>query len=405
MNSELSSPGVEPAIPASAGLGPDLNSKRSSVLFAADTFPFRIPPILLEGDDVEPAAETEDAQKFSLGTETPAEEAQPEGELPDSYGTQKVLLTARDPHWLCAHWDLTPEQQQKHAARAEDGLLRLRVYRNAVSDRPVAEVQVHPDSRHWFVHVEKAGAPYIAELGYREQANDWSAISVSASVATPPDAMSRNTQAEFATIPIGTPMSTLVSLARPALGEKVPLAEALETVRRNGHPELPSAPPVATWTSQQRDALMASIRDWAPQPQSFPATISSWPGGVSSPGETPSGLPTSRMDFSSPHPQPSDKQFWFKVNVELVLYGSTEPDAKVAISGKEVRLNPDGTFRFRFALPDGKYELPVVAVSSDQSDVRAAELKFTRATRVSGDVGAHPHAPDLRPPGGCIESR
>ena len=58
----------------------------------------------------------------------------------------------------------------------------------------------------------------------------------------------------------------------------------------------------------------------------------------------------------------------------------------------------DGTFSFRFALPDGKYDLPAVAVSADGDDARAAELKFSRETEYLGDVGAHPQDPALKPP-------
>ena len=52
----------------------------------------------------------------------------------------------------------------------------------------------------------------------------------------------------------------------------------------------------------------------------------------------------------------------------------------------------------RFALPDGRYEMPVVAVSADETDGRAADLKFTRTTEFLGDVGAHPQDPALKPP-------
>jgi hypothetical protein len=49
-------------------------------------------------------------------------------------------------------------------------------------------------------------------------------------------------------------------------------------------------------------------------------------------------------------------------------------------------------------LPDGKYELQVVAVSADQTDGRAAELVFSRSTEIRGDVGAHPQDPELKRP-------
>ena len=89
---------------------------------------------------------------------------------------------------------------------------------------------------------------------------------------------------------------------------------------------------------------------------------------------------------------------WFNVNAELVIYGETEPDAKVTIGGRPIKLRPDGTFSYRFALPDGKYQLPAVATSADGTDARSADLKFTRATQYRGDVGAHPQNPALTPP-------
>ena len=92
------------------------------------------------------------------------------------------------------------------------------------------------------------------------------------------------------------------------------------------------------------------------------------------------------------------KGFWFNVNAELIIYGATEPTARVTLDGREIKLRPDGSFSFRFALPDGKYELPAVAVSADGTEARAADLKFSRDTEYRGDVGAHPQDPALKPP-------
>ena len=48
------------------------------------------------------------------------------------------------------------------------------------------------------------------------------------------------------------------------------------------------------------------------------------------------------------------KNFWFNVNAELIIYGATEPDAKVTLGGHEIKLRSDGSFSYRFSLPDGK---------------------------------------------------
>jgi hypothetical protein len=57
--------------------------------------------------------------------------------------------------------------------------------------------------------------------------------------------------------------------------------------------------------------------------------------------------------------------FWLLVATELIIYGATEPDARVTVAGEPVALREDGTFTMRFALPDGRIELPVRAESGD----------------------------------------
>jgi hypothetical protein len=114
-------------------------------------------------------------------------------------------------------------------------------------------------------------------------------------------------------------------------------------------------------------------------------------------------LPTSPggaiSSISSPYGvRKKERGFWFNINAELIIYGATEPDALVAIGDREIALRPDGTFSYRFSLPDGEYALPVVAVSADGADTRSADLKFGRQTRYRGDVGAHPQDPRLQPP-------
>ncbi len=97
-------------------------------------------------------------------------------------------------------------------------------------------------------------------------------------------------------------------------------------------------------------------------------------------------------------PSGAEKRFWFRVNAEVVLHGSTEPNATVSIAGIRVPLRPDGSFTFRFALPDGDFQLPAVAISASGDDARAAEVRFLRDTRSSGEVGVHPVDPALRAP-------
>src|SRR5207244_3344735 len=110
-------------------------------------------------------------------------------------------------------------------------------------------------------------------------------------------------------------------------------------------------------------------------------------------GFSPAGSSSSWSGGGQPQ-----RDFWFAVNAELIIYGATEPDAKVTIDGKPVKLRSDGTFSFHYALPDGKYQLPVVAISKAGDDKRTAELQFERKTKTSGNVGKVRQASHLKAP-------
>jgi hypothetical protein len=94
---------------------------------------------------------------------------------------------------------------------------------------------------------------------------------------------------------------------------------------------------------------------------------------------------------------PAERQFWFMVNAELVIYGATDPTASVTIGERRIRLRPDGSFSYRFALPDGSYQLPITASSVDD-ERRHVALTFSRNTVSRGEVGKHPQDPALGPP-------
>src|ERR1041384_6559553 len=98
---------------------------------AKKSAPLEIPAILLEGDQPPAVTPSGPGQRYALGpTPPPAHtpSAPDLGDLPEAYGTKKLLLTARDPHWLYAHWDLTTEQQRGYNARSSDGHLILRIF-------------------------------------------------------------------------------------------------------------------------------------------------------------------------------------------------------------------------------------------------------------------------------------
>lgn len=373
-----------------------------------------IPAILLEGDEPETHAHSGPGEKFALGPETPAAHFATEAvQLPATYGTGRLFLTARDPHWLYAHWDINTRDQFHHNAKSMDRHLILRMHEDSLESKPVTEIHVHPESRHWFAHIESAGMRYVADLGYYRPGRRWKSLATSAPMRTPPDTISPDSTVEFATIPLELPFETMLALLKEGEAPDLPLAQGIKHLRAQRRRDWPQAEPPAEWTAEQEQALAqllaAAHTSRAPRgSQEFagPSNVVLPFGELPEVGGWLKGFaPSDLFSFSGGEPVSSPmgggdvgQDFWFNVNAELTIYGATEPDAKVTIGGRRIALRPDGSFSFRFALPDGQYELPIVAVSADNTDGRAAELKFSRATEVFGHVGQHPQDPELKPP-------
>lgn len=371
-----------------------------------------IPPILLEGD--QPAGAPAAAlQNLTTEPSTAGSETQ---ELPEAYGTGKVLLAAQDPHSLYAHWDLTSDQNGGHAARVGEQGLVVKVYRQNQPEQPLGEIPVSTEKRHAFVHVDFAGESYVAELGYYATGREWKALSVSDPVPTPVESVAEDRPIQFATHLLEEPsamgpgkLTTDLAQARspdrtlsepqpvranlPAfLTQAAPVGGAgqfppedpwLQKAAMSGpsEPELRIEPtqeqpsPVSDWTAAHDQAL-AELIGWNLMPHATPASA-----------QIPEIL-RGRADRSSPSggELPGRQGFWFNIEAELVIYGATEPNAQVTVSAQPVELRPDGTFSFRVALPDGQHAFSAAAYSAE-GEVRRAEMEFQRNTRHYGQAG------------------
>lgn len=330
--------------------------------------------------------------------------APPAAVLPENYGTGTLHLLTLDPHCLYSTWDFDDRILQHHRERSADGQLHLRLYAGFAMRECVDDIRLNPEADNWFIPVRQASMEYQAELGYHNTKGAWERLAQSGPVFTPPDA------------PAGPSPVTFVQLSGPTAVPSEPSHASAEAVpapvpsRR-----LPEPPP---WTSLQEAALeemvvgyfrklaapsSAALQDQAqwkitrghPHPE-VPGPLAAMPTSPSVPSMQ--GLPSSPVGVPSVQGAPPARPFWLNINAELVIYGATEPNARVTMGGHPIQLRPDGTFSFRFILPDGVYHLPVKAVASDGSDAREALLGFIRHTDYTGQVGAHPQDPALKPP-------
>jgi hypothetical protein len=367
-------PPTEPEKPAANPAAPPQTSKA-----------IHVPPILLEGDEAPQPQGPQQTEKYSVGpAQTDAiQPRQTESrELPDSYGTGQLLLAARDPHWLYAHWDLSREQQRSYNTRSLHGHLIVRVRPEQATAQQANEIHLHPESRHWFLEVRKPGTAYIAELGYYQSTGEWASIATSGPASTPTDQVSQDKSLEFASTKAGP---KTVDMAKESEAQttgiippRVEWIPALDT---------PSAHPLATALEGPGQTIARSLSATAGSPgissleiaesirREIEREISFAQFGSQSPSQ-----PIEAISSPMGGMPPQLKAFWFNVNAELVIYGATQPDALVTIGGQPIQLRPDGTFTCRFALPDGQFELELAATSVE-NDSRRAQLKFGRSSR------------------------
>lgn len=386
-----------------------------------------IPAILLEGDAAPDAPRSGPGARYDLGPDaarphgTSGEET---GELPAAYGTGMLVATARDPHWLYVFWDLTDAQQMTHNKVSRDGHLILRLFSIKDAGRKTSETHVHPESRNWFVPVPHGGQKYSVEIGYYTKAGTWQSIFESRTVATPPDSLAVDNSVDFVTLPVEIPFEQLLATVRQVVSESVPLMEALEQLRTEGYEALPGPDyfkrifrdaagmtDIADLTPSQKEALAEVItmdevrRVWIGSHEitelvkgqlvkELASQAAAAVGGARA--LSSAGASSLSSPFGGDSAGPRD--FWFNVNAELIIYGATEPDAAVTIGGRRIQLRADGSFSYRFALPDGQFDLPIQATNAEGDDSRNADLAFSRDTRYRGDVGTHAQDERLKTP-------
>ena len=77
---------------------------------------------------------------------------------------------------------------------------------------------------------------------------------------------------------------------------------------------------------------------------------------------------------------PRQRSFWLVADAELIVYGATDPSARLSIGGEEVPLSADGTFRVQVPFRDGQQLYPIEAVAADGEQKRSITMEFRRST-------------------------
>jgi hypothetical protein len=257
--------------------------------------------------------------------------------FPSGYGDNRIVILARDPWWIFSYWEIRRDKEEE-VTRAIEGSgdkqakSVLRVYDvtdvnfNGKNAHSYFDIDLRGLANSWYINVGKPDRSWIVDIGIVTKKGDFYLLARSNVVKSPRFGMSDQLDAEW----------------------MMPEEEYWKMFSLSG------GFGVGKGSLEVRELIKKRLEE-----------------------QITSGAISSGASFFR---KPAERKFWLVVNCELIVYGATEPDAKVTVQGKPIRVRPDGTFSLRFALPDGKQAIPVEATSSDGIDTRRITPIVTRKT-------------------------
>jgi uncharacterized protein len=261
--------------------------------------------------------------------------------LPPGAGKDRIVVMVRDPYWLHVYWELTHQAiQRAEAALGQDWhgakpILRLfDVSANettSTSEAAVKDIDIHGGCNNWYLEVENPPRSYRVDIGYVSKRGQFFVLARSNVVSTPRAGVSDRLDENWADLDV----------------QQADRLFAMSTGYDPTH---------AASSLELKELFEERLR----RPMGAPA-VTGFGSGAISPGKV--------------------RKFWFQLDAELIVYGATEPNARVTLQGEPVKLRQDGTFTMRFSLPDGRQIIPAVASSADGVEERTIVLAVERNTK------------------------
>jgi hypothetical protein len=215
------------------------------------------------------------------------------------------------------------------------------------------EVVVDSHATEWYLPVPLCDRDYRVELGYRKGSGGWISLAFSSVARVPAQHPSEQILDQFVPFSLDTAPAILPTPVEPAdagLHERLYQTATARWRRLGRGSEAFHELEAAGVDTSELHASGAGI--WAS------GRNASGIGGVAS----------------------RQRSFWLVADAELIVYGATDPAARLTIGGEEVPLSADGTFRVQVPFRDGQQLYPIEAVAADGEQKRNITLEFSRST-------------------------
>ena len=270
----------------------------------------------------------------------------------------RVVFLPRDPQWAYVFWEISETDRQR-AFKDGASQLCLRVAdvtgisNGGVHPHTLQEVPVDSHATEWYLPVPLSDRDYRVELGYRISGGGWISLAFSSVARVPALHPSEQILDQFVPFSLDTPVSTQAA------------PQTLPSHDSGLHERL-----YQTATIRSRSMGRGS--------EAFHELDSAAGAGLNPSG---SGLWASgRNESGAGGVGQRQRAFWLVADAELIVYGATDPSARLSIGGEEVPLSSDGTFRIQVPFRDGEQIYAIEAVAADGEQKRNITLNFDRRT-------------------------
>ena len=269
-----------------------------------------------------------------------------------------VVFLPRDPDWAYVFWQISDKDREKAQSLGANKLC-LRLFDATGSDGSnlnqgtLREIAVDSYSTEWYLPIPLADRDYKVELGYKYGFN-WMSLAFSSISHVPGSHPSEQILDKFVPFNLDSTADSIPDISNPMGSEQNGIHERLYQAATN----IPFRRKIGS------EEFMENVNSTNSKDNLTDSGAGKWSSGLN---ESGSGIAKSRS-------------FWLVADAELIVYGATEPSAKLTIGGEDVPLAADGTFRIQVPFRDGsqKYDIKAVDVSGEQE--KSISMKFDRTT-------------------------
>ncbi|HTQ38176.1 MAG TPA: DUF4912 domain-containing protein [Pirellulales bacterium] len=258
----------------------------------------------------------------------------------------RLVVMVHDPYWLHAYWELTPAGvvraqaalgQHWHTAKPMLRVLEVSGSGSSTAAERVArDIAIHGGVKNWYIDVGNPPQTYRLLIGYLASNGQFFSLARSNTVSTPASTSSEKLDNHWTEVVENCDKIYAMSGGYSAETNSSELQEVLEERLRR---------PVGATLSNR---------------------------------------------YSAEQLISQDRTVRFRVETEMVIHGTTHPDAQVTLQGAPIKLRPDGSFSVRVDLPNRRQVIPLVAATKDGSSQRTIVLAVERNTKIMEPINREP---------------